>query len=147
MATLLQRRFGHPGAATIWTSHQRIGQATPSTHWTYSTTHWTRQPSDLLDYPSLRRFGYPISAAVWTWVIILTTRFHYGSPPPGCIGHPRSSLPHGRRAESFADDLNTRRGIVSGRVPCCHDPLRSSPASHGFVPPPPPQFKSSGSEG
>jgi hypothetical protein len=29
---------------------------------------------------------------------------------------PRSSLPHGRRAESFADDLNTRRGIVSGRV-------------------------------
>ena len=26
------------------------------------------------------------------------------------------SIPHGRRAESFADDLNTRRGIVSGRV-------------------------------
>src|SRR5437868_13042091 len=29
---------------------------------------------------------------------------------------PRSSLPHGRWAEPFADDLNTRRGIVSGRV-------------------------------
>src|SRR6185503_2060155 len=34
-----------------------------------------------------------------------------------CRGRPpRSSLPHGRRAESFADDLNMRRGIVSGRV-------------------------------
>ena len=31
-------------------------------------------------------------------------------------GPPRSSLPNGRWAESFADDLNTRRGIVSGRV-------------------------------
>jgi hypothetical protein len=29
---------------------------------------------------------------------------------------PRSFLPHGRRAESFADDLNTQRAIVSGRV-------------------------------
>jgi hypothetical protein len=34
-----------------------------------------------------------------------------------CRGRlPRSSLPNGRWAESFADDLNTRRGIVSGRV-------------------------------
>src|SRR3954465_11248919 len=34
-----------------------------------------------------------------------------------CCGRPpRSSLPNGRWAESFADDLNTRRGIVSGRV-------------------------------
>ena len=29
---------------------------------------------------------------------------------------PRRSISQGRRAESFADDLNTRRGIVSGRV-------------------------------
>ena len=36
---------------------------------------------------------------------------------PTCRGRPpRSSLPNGRWAESFADDLNTRRGIVSGRV-------------------------------
>lgn len=36
---------------------------------------------------------------------------------PKCRGRPpRSSLPNGRWAESFADDLNTRRGIVSGRV-------------------------------
>ena len=36
---------------------------------------------------------------------------------PMCRGRPpRSSLPNGRWAESFADDLNTRRGIVSGRV-------------------------------
>ena len=31
-------------------------------------------------------------------------------------GPPRSIIPTGRRVESFADDLNTRRGIVSGRV-------------------------------
>ena len=31
-------------------------------------------------------------------------------------GPPRSSIPTERRVESFADDLNTRRGIVSGRV-------------------------------
>jgi hypothetical protein len=36
---------------------------------------------------------------------------------PMCrVRPPRSSLPNGRWAESFADDLNTRRGIVSGRV-------------------------------
>lgn len=29
---------------------------------------------------------------------------------------PLIEIPNGRRAESFADDLNTRRGIVSGRV-------------------------------
>lgn len=31
-------------------------------------------------------------------------------------GPPRSTIPTERRVESFADDLNTRRGIVSGRV-------------------------------
>src|SRR3954465_9263354 len=31
----------------------------------------------------------------------------------GCLEAP---FPNGRWAESFADDLNTRRGIVSGRV-------------------------------
>lgn len=67
---------------------------------------------------------------------------------------PRSSLPNGRRAESFADDLNTRRGIVSGRVallprsteiqprvarirPSPHAPSPPRPAQVLPLPPPP----------
>ncbi|KAI3477392.1 hypothetical protein L1887_60931 [Cichorium endivia] len=51
-------------------------------------------------------------------------------------GRHESTIPIKRRVESFADDLNTRRGIVSGRVALLPRSLRFSPASLRFVPPP-----------
>jgi hypothetical protein len=42
----------------------------------------------------------------------------------------------GRWVESFADDLKRDGALYVAEWPCCHDSLRSSHASHGFVPPP-----------
>ncbi|KAK2450538.1 hypothetical protein QL285_009651 [Trifolium repens] len=42
-----------------------------------------------------------------------------------------------RRVESFADDLNTRRGIVSGRVALLPRSTEIQPLSLRFVPPHP----------
>src|SRR4051812_44508571 len=55
-----------------------------------------------------------------------------------CRGRlPRSSLPNGRWAESFADDLNTRRGIVSGRVALLPRSTEIQPLVAKIHPPPP----------
>ena len=54
---------------------------------------------------------------------------------------PRSSLPHGRRAESFADDLNTRRGIVSGRVALLPRSTEIQPHVARIRPSPTPPFR------
>jgi len=51
------------------------------------------------------------------------------SARPMCRGRPpRSSLPHGRRAESFADDLNTRRGLKEPLL-LPHDAKRTNQTS------------------
>lgn len=44
-------------------------------------------------------------------------------------------IPIERRVESFADDLNTRRGIVSGRVALLPRSTEIQPSSLRFVPP------------
>ena len=48
---------------------------------------------------------------------------------------PWSAIPIKRRVESFADDLNTRRGIVSGRVALLPRSTEIQPLSLWFVPP------------
>src|SRR5436189_4397511 len=53
-------------------------------------------------------------------------------------GPPWSEIPNGRRAESFADDLNTRRGIVSGRVALLPRSTEIQPLVAQIRPPPPP---------
>src|SRR5436189_4964249 len=53
-------------------------------------------------------------------------------------GPPWSEIPNGRRAESFADDLNTRRGIVSGRVALLPRSTEIQPLDAQIRPPPPP---------
>ena len=96
------------------------------------------------------------------------------SAQPMCRGRPpRSSLPHGRQAESFADDINMQRGIVSGRVALLpqstqiqpriarirpsplhphskvqarKDDARQRYCEQGFIPPPQGPFKTSGSD-
>ena len=47
-------------------------------------------------------------------------------------------IPTERRVESFADDLNTRLGIVSGRVALLPRSTEIQPKSLRFVPPPNP---------
>ena len=54
---------------------------------------------------------------------------------------PRSAIPIERRVESFADDLNTRRGIVSGRVALLPRSTEIQPLSLRFVPPHPNFYK------
>ena len=51
-------------------------------------------------------------------------------------GGRREEIPIERRVESFADDLNTRLGIVSGRVALLPRSTEIQPKSLRFVPPP-----------
>ncbi|CAL9097883.1 unnamed protein product, partial [Musa textilis] len=55
-----------------------------------------------------------------------------------------STIPHGRRVESFADDLNTRWGIVSGRVALLPRSTEIQPCVARIRPPPKIQLPSSG---
>ncbi|CAL0301837.1 unnamed protein product [Lupinus luteus] len=52
-------------------------------------------------------------------------------------GRLEALFPTGRRVESFADDLNTRRGIVTGRVALLSRSTEIQPLSLRFVPPTP----------
>ncbi|KAG9438344.1 hypothetical protein H6P81_021716 [Aristolochia fimbriata] len=57
-------------------------------------------------------------------------------PHAGLVGGAALKHNSDRRFESFAGDLNLRRGIVSGEWPCCPRSSEFSPMSHRFVPPP-----------
>jgi len=94
--TLLQRRFGHLGAATIWTCQlrqiryptaealdtlvrRRFGHSISSTHWTGHLINTLDLQHDTLDTL--------VRGRTRRHKIVLSPRFQYRPPPHQCIGH------------------------------------------------------------